>query len=111
MAEARAFTVAGVAASVGICAVAYSSGTRNLVKLAAAWAFAAAISAFTFIYFDAVRDVLGLKLDPSDFGALAGTRGTRRSDPRRGRIAVERASATARNCARAHAPAADRPAR
>lgn len=68
--------------------MAYSSGTRNLVKLAAAWAFAAAISAFTFIYFDAVRDVLGLKLDPSDFGALAGTReaGPAREEQASGRL-------------------------
>lgn len=51
--------------------VAYSSGTRNLVKLASIWALMAVVGAFTFIHFDAIRDALGLKLTPADFGALA----------------------------------------
>jgi aspartyl protease family protein len=44
------------------------------MKLASAWAVMAAIGAFTFIHFDAIRDTLGLKLEPSDFGALASER-------------------------------------
>lgn len=41
------------------------------MKLASAWAIAAAATAFTFIHFDAVRSTLGLELAPEDFGAIA----------------------------------------
>lgn len=51
--------------------MAYSSGTRNLVKLASAWSAAAVIGAFTFIHFDTVREALGLKLSADDFGPMA----------------------------------------
>lgn len=50
--------------------MAYSSGTRNLVKLASAWSAAAVIGAFTFIHFDTVREALGLKLSADDFGPM-----------------------------------------
>lgn len=44
------------------------------MKLAAAWAVMAVMGAFTLIHFDAIRDTLGLKLEPADFGALASER-------------------------------------
>lgn len=34
----------------------------------------AAVAAFTLIHFDTIRDALGLKLEPADFGALASER-------------------------------------
>lgn len=41
------------------------------MKLASVWAVMAALGAFAFIHFDAIRDALGLQLAPADFGTLA----------------------------------------
>lgn len=54
--------------------MAYSSGTRNLVKLASGWAFVTAFGVLSFIHFDALRDALGLKLTPADFGEVGPAR-------------------------------------
>lgn len=51
--------------------MALSSGTRNLVKLTATWACMMGLGAFTFLHFDTLRDLMGLRLGAADFGALA----------------------------------------
>jgi aspartyl protease family protein len=59
--------------------MAYSTGTRNGLKLAAAWAGMLGALALTFLYFGELRQALGLNLAPADFGTLteAGGKGSR----------------------------------
>ena len=57
--------------------MAFSSGTRNGLKLAGAWACMLGALVLTFLHFGELREALGLKLAPADFGTLtdAGRRG------------------------------------
>lgn len=51
--------------------MAYSTGTRNGLKLAAVWAGMLGALALTFLHFGELRAALGLQLAPADFGTLA----------------------------------------
>ncbi len=51
--------------------MAYSTGARNGLKLAAVWAGMLGAMALTFLHFGELRGALGLKLDQGDFGTLA----------------------------------------
>jgi aspartyl protease family protein len=53
--------------------MAYSTGVRNGLKLAAVWAGMLGALALTFVYFGELREALGLKLEAGDFGTLAET--------------------------------------
>jgi aspartyl protease family protein len=50
--------------------MAYSTGARNGLKLAAVWAGMLGVLALTFLHFGELREALGLKLEAGDFGAL-----------------------------------------
>ena len=51
--------------------MAYSTGARNGLKLAAVWAGMLGALLLTFLNFGELREALGLKLDSSNFGMLA----------------------------------------
>jgi aspartyl protease family protein len=70
--------------------MAFSSGSKGLVQLAASWVTMAAISVFCVTHFDEIRTALGLKLEPSDLGVVAEDKG--RAPPERAAVAVARAS-------------------
>jgi aspartyl protease family protein len=49
-----------------------SSGVRNLAKLLAGWGLGLSLAALTLVHFEEIRTALGLKLEPADFGIVAG---------------------------------------
>jgi len=51
--------------------MASSSGTKGLLHLAASWLAMVAVTAATILYFDDIRTLLGLKLEPGDLGIVA----------------------------------------
>src|SRR5688572_29824046 len=51
--------------------MAYSTGARNGLKLAAVWAGMLGVLALTFLHFSELREALGLKLEAGDFGTLS----------------------------------------
>ena len=51
----------------------YSTGVRNGLKLAAVWACMLGALMLTFLHFGELRESLGLKLAPGDFGVFADT--------------------------------------
>jgi aspartyl protease family protein len=51
--------------------MAWSPAARSAAQLAAGWALILGIAAVLFVHFDAIRDAVGLKLEPADFGAIA----------------------------------------
>jgi aspartyl protease family protein len=53
--------------------MAYSTGVRNGLKLAAVWACMLGALVLTFLHFGELRESLGLKLAPGDFGVFADT--------------------------------------
>lgn len=65
--------------------MAYSTGARNGLKLAAVWAGMLGALVLTFLHFGELRQALGLKLEPGDFGALvdAGDKGPPRGSASR----------------------------
>jgi aspartyl protease family protein len=63
--------------------MAYSSGTRNGLKLAGTWACMLGALALTFLHFGELREALGLKLAPADFGTLTESGGRGSASPSR----------------------------